>query len=219
LLALAWIAPEVAAAAATAQALPCRRRSAAKPERSTSASWVVSCGTTPCEAGGSGVTCKQARRAKRTSTRLASLPRVAITRGDATRNVALDPKSSSRASLRSALVLERCRRRSAAKTATSPTTTQCPEDSLRRAQPEGAAAAATAKVTCGTTACEAGGSGLTSKHPRRAKQASLIRRMTRASPSPQMMPRESSSELGVDQRINHSCANGNGHVRSIASSC
>ncbi|MEY2795870.1 MAG: hypothetical protein RIR10_1586, partial [Planctomycetota bacterium] len=61
----------------------------------------------PCEAGGSGFTCESPRRAHRRLLRLDCLPSAAITRGDATRDVALRPTSSSRASLRSALVLER----------------------------------------------------------------------------------------------------------------
>jgi hypothetical protein len=107
--------PEGAAAAATARMTSarnlwaerrCRRRSRAKPERLASASPVVSCGTTPCEAEGSGLRCEHAQRANRTSSNLSSLPCVAITRGDATRDDEFRPPPSSRASLRSALVLQ-----------------------------------------------------------------------------------------------------------------
>ncbi|MFM1866657.1 MAG: hypothetical protein RL591_65 [Planctomycetota bacterium] len=83
-----------------------RRRSAAKPEQSSSESCVVSCATTCCEAGGSGVSQKHEPRTKCHLLNPTSLPRVAITRGDATRDAQRHQMSSSRASLRSALVFE-----------------------------------------------------------------------------------------------------------------
>ena len=85
----------------------CRRRREAKPEQSTRESPVVSCGTTPCQAGGSGWTPKHRRWPKSTLGTPRDIRSPAITRGDATRNVAVRPTSSSRASLRAALVLER----------------------------------------------------------------------------------------------------------------
>ena len=67
--------------------------------------WSFRVALPPCEAGGSGLRQEHTRRAHGASARFAPVPRVAITRGDATRHVTGRDTSSSRALIRSALGL------------------------------------------------------------------------------------------------------------------
>jgi hypothetical protein len=67
--------------------------------------WSFRVALPPCEAGGSGLRQGHTRMAHGASACFARLPRVAITRGDATRHVTGRDTSSSRASRRSALGL------------------------------------------------------------------------------------------------------------------
>jgi hypothetical protein len=94
LLALAWAARDFAEGGAQ-RSLNVGRRSR----------WSFRVALPPCEAGGSGLRQGHTRRAHGASARFAPVPRLAITRGDATRHVTSRGTSSSRALIRSALGL------------------------------------------------------------------------------------------------------------------
>ena len=94
LLALAWAARDFAEGGAQ-RSLSVGRRGR----------WSFRVALPPCEAGGSGLRQGHTRRAHGASARFAPVPRLAITRGDATRHVTSRGTSSSRALIRSALGL------------------------------------------------------------------------------------------------------------------
>jgi hypothetical protein len=103
--AFALATPKRAAAAATATT-GCFNEGGAQRSQSSRRGSRVSyrVALPPCEAGGSGLSSEDARSASRTWLNATHEPRVAITRGDATRDVPRSWASSSRAALRSALV-------------------------------------------------------------------------------------------------------------------
>ena len=122
------------------------------------------------------------RRAHGASARFAPLPRVAITRGDATRHVTGRDTSSSRASLRSALVFDRSQpasqlARSGANDAGCPlllalawAARDFAEGGAQRSLSVGRRGRWSFRVAL--PPCEAGGSGLRQEHTRRAHGAS-----------------------------------------------
>jgi hypothetical protein len=136
----------------------------------------------PCEAGGSGLRQGHTRRAHGASARFARLPRFAITRGDATRHVTGRDTSSSRASLRSALVFDRSQpasqlARSGANDAGCPlllalawAARDFAEGGAQRSLSVGRRSRWSFRVAL--PPCEAGGSGLRQEHTRRAHGAS-----------------------------------------------